>query len=187
MKGMYGITLKLIQPIETELTRTPGLKGAIERAGLILNYNLYPDYIPTTDKNQKKYKVSLDNYSVTISAAMLNELEAVRYALETAKRLEAETSSLAPPLIFNPNLIRVSLRNPKGRYPQIEESIARELQRRLYGGGSVAYYESSGDHKFILGVESEFPEGVETLKAEGTAQPASSLDELLQRLEQKPQ
>ena len=64
---------------------------------------------------------------------------------------------------------------------------AKALQRRLYRGGGIAYSESSGHFVVFLGIEKEIEahsilSGKETIELEGTAQPASSLDELLTRL-----
>ena len=61
---------------------------------------------------------------------------------------------------------------------------AEELQKKLYGGGDIAYFETTGDFSIFFGVVTEFNKeyinGI--IKLEGTAKPAKSLDELLAKL-----
>ncbi|MEK6875792.1 MAG: hypothetical protein AABX63_00150 [Nanoarchaeota archaeon] len=123
----------------------------------------------------------------------LEELEAVKRALTTAKNLEDVEPQFNPPLTFNPNLISIFVgEDPEGNYMLVKDFIpyARKLQKILYDGGNIAYSESSGNFVIFLGTEKEIGthkilSGKEIVESEGTAQPASSLDELLQRLGQK--
>lgn len=122
----------------------------------------------------------------------MEELEAIRHALMTAKQLELAKPPFDPKLTFNPNLIYLFVgADTEGNYTVYSNFIqnAKELQARLYGGGNIAYRESSGHFHMFLGIENEFRnKGItRVIEFEGAAKPANSLDELLARLEQKPQ
>lgn len=122
------------------------------------------------------------------SAKHLEELEAVKYALATARKLELARHSFKVPLSFNPNSMGIFVgEDPEGNYILYKEFIpnAKELQKRLYGGGNIAYGESSGHFSIFLGVEDEIRHSFSfsgIINTEGVAKPANSLDDLLSRL-----
>ena len=132
-------------------------------------------------------------YSMGVSSAThLKELEAIKYALTIARRLELALPSFQPSLTFDPNAIGIFVgENKEGEYMLMEDFIpsAKELQRILFGGGKIAYSESSGHFTFYLGVEERF-QGYNFSKiidAGGIQKPAGSLEELLQRMKQNHQ
>ncbi|MBI2541462.1 hypothetical protein HYV80_02020 [Candidatus Woesearchaeota archaeon] len=116
-----------------------------------------------------------------------NMLNAVKSALGVAKILTAF------PISFNPNLLSLYLGHFSGGDAEFEKEmrpIAIALQKRLYGGGGIGYTQSSNDFSLDLGTEQEIGEKqgilkVKKIEVEGAAQPANSLDELLDRLKQK--
>lgn len=116
----------------------------------------------------------------------IDGLEAVKSALAMAKRLEIAQPPFNPSLKFNPNYIKILVdRDAQGDVHPIEDFLphAIGLQKRLYHGGDITHFE---EPIVFLGTENLIKNPrVLIAHVEGTAQPASSLDELLARLEQK--
>lgn len=118
----------------------------------------------------------------------LEGLEAIRYALTVAKQLESANPQFDPKLTFNPNSMSLFVgADSNGNYIPYTDFIPKaiELQRALYGGGNIAYGESSGHFDILLGVEDEIRRSFNfsgIINVEGAAKPANSLDELLLRL-----
>lgn len=119
--------------------------------------------------------------------------DSIRESIRIAKVLETVRIG-EKPLGFNPNRLSSDIGNfDSEEVFQREFGLtAQELQRRLYGGGSVAYYQSSMDFNVYFGTEQAISElviktqgslGTKKLEFEGQTQPASSLDDLLARLE----
>lgn len=80
-----------------------------------------------------------------------NILNATKSALNVAKILADF------PLTFNPNLLILYVGHFAGEsvFERDFGPIARDLQRKLYGGGNVRYAQSSNDFSLFLGTEQE--------------------------------
>lgn len=118
----------------------------------------------------------------------LEELEAIKYALTVAKQLESANPQFDPKLKFDPNSIRLFVgEDSEGNFIPYNEFIpnAIRLQRALYGGGTIFYGESSGHFSLRFGIEDKIRNSFHfggIINAGGVAKSASSLDELLERI-----
>lgn len=198
MERIYTITLKFNQAIPHPVFETK-FEDYINSSGLFVPEETAMRGATGTllsTKSRDGVYVRFDWYHIRVeSATYVEELEAIKNALRIAKQLESVTPPFNPALEFNPNVIYMFVgRDSKGKNMPARDFIphAEALQRKLYYGGNIAYTESSGDFGFFFGVEEEIEaqpmlSGKEIVGSEGTAQPARSLDELLQRLGQKPQ
>lgn len=189
MKRTYTVTLRLKENIPDDLLRAQ-FRDYINSSGLIVPAKTFVGgshlYAWTSEGNCVDFQWG----SVGIQPkGYMEELEAIQLALVVAKNLESATLAFKPKLVFNPNFIYLFVGDDiEGNYMYFRDFIpnAQNLQRILYGGGNIAYCESSGHFVICIGIEEIFREynitGV--IEGQGTTQPANSLDELLARIEQ---
>lgn len=186
----YTVGLKLKESIKLDELETWFNKGYIFLKGLfipeetiIYGSGLYAK----TKANGYHTKFTSDSFNLS-PGLNLEELDAIKLTIELARELEFQD------LWFNPNFIDLYIGrcDSKGMFRRVFRPVADNLQKRLYGGGTVGYYQSSNDYTLYVGTEEEIYKmavgriggtQIKRFRFEGTAQPASSLDQLLEKLQ----
>ena len=98
-------------------------------------------------------------------------ISSIKEALELARRLDGHQ------IQFNPNSIIFHVTfDFEDDFSNQFAPISRNVQKRMYDGGDITYTKSSTDFGVHFGTEQKEKYGVlksETIKVEGTAQPAA--------------
>ncbi len=187
MQRSYSVALNLKSPSEeAHYVGTISVYDILNALG-ITNHSSSSGYVLAYTANAALYFTS--GHVVFRQNEPLDAIRAIRFALSMAKQLE-DVKTIRHGLSFNPNFIYLVVgADSERKYISASEFMpeAQELQKKLYGGGNFGFSELAG-LGVLLGTQEEiksFPGDKKIVDAEGIAQPANSLDELLQRLGQE--